>query len=69
MISVSRHKNTTIATNMQMVFALLMNSMRPTVDVNYAKASGYTALIYAVQYSTAETVRALLRRGADPNAM
>mmetsp|Transcript_25947 Transcript_25947/g.24795 ORF Transcript_25947/g.24795 Transcript_25947/m.24795 type:complete len:322 (-) Transcript_25947:52-1017(-) len=50
------------------VFAALMNTRRPTVDVNLVKSSGFTALFYAVQHASIEIVQALLRRGADPNS-
>ena len=50
------------------VVAFLMNTRRPMVDVNTAKASGHTALFYAVEFGVpAEILKALLRRGADPN--
>jgi ankyrin repeat protein len=47
--------------------AALLNTRRPSVDINKAKHSGATALFYAVQHSPAMIVQALLRRGADPN--
>lgn len=50
------------------VFAELLNTRRPTVDVNHAKSSGFTALFYAVEYSSLSLFQALLRRGADANA-
>ena len=55
--------------NMKQVIAYLMNTRKPMVDVNYVKASGFTALFYAVEHSDASIVQALLRRGADPNAV
>ena len=51
------------------VVAFLMNTRRPMVDVNMAKASGHTALFYAIEFGVpVEILTALLRRGADPNA-
>jgi len=49
------------------IAAGLINARRPRVDVNYAKASGHTALFYAVELRSPDLVKALLRRGADPN--
>jgi hypothetical protein len=49
------------------VVAFLMNTRRPMVDVNLAKASGHTALFYAVEHAPVDIMTALLRRGADPN--
>jgi len=50
------------------VVAFLMNTRRPMVDVNLAKASGFTALFYAVEHNLpVEILKALLRRGGDPN--
>ncbi len=52
------------------VVAFLMNTRRPMVDVNMAKSNGFTALFYAVEHALpVEIVKALLRRGADPNAV
>lgn len=52
------------------VVAFLMNTRRPMVDVNMAKANGFTALFYAVEHTLpVEILKALLRRGADPNAV
>lgn len=45
----------------------LLNSFNPVVNVNFAKPSGFTALIYAVQYSEVGILSALLKKGADPN--
>jgi ankyrin repeat protein len=44
----------------------LMNTRKPTVDINFAKHSGFTALFYAVQHSQPAIIQGLLRRGADP---
>lgn len=49
------------------VVASLLNTRRPKVDVNMAKASGFTAVYYAVEKATPTILQALLRRGADPN--
>ena len=55
--------------DMLTVISFLMNTRRPMVDVNLAKASGFTALNYAVEHATVDIVVALLRRGADPNVV
>lgn len=47
--------------------AALLNTRRPSVQINAAKPSGATALIYAVQHAQPMIAQALLRRGADPN--
>ena len=49
------------------LLAGLLNTRRPAVEVNKAKASGFTALFYAVEKGSPTIVQALLRRGADPN--
>lgn len=51
------------------LLASLLNTRRPTVDVNMAKSSGFTALFYAVEHGNPSIVQALLRRGADPNVI
>jgi ankyrin repeat protein len=51
------------------VIASLLNTRRPKVDVNAAKSSGFTAIFYAVERGTPTILQALLRRGADPNAV
>lgn len=48
--------------------ATLLNARMPKVNVNLAKASGYTALFYAIENRDTNILKALLRRGADPNA-
>ena len=53
---------------MQIVAALL-NARKPKVDVNLSKASGYTALFYATELKSTVIMQALLRKGADPNAV
>eukprot|EP00607_Mallomonas_marina_P002193 CAMPEP_0182435656 /NCGR_PEP_ID=MMETSP1167-20130531/76949_1 /TAXON_ID=2988 /ORGANISM="Mallomonas Sp, Strain CCMP3275" /LENGTH=309 /DNA_ID=CAMNT_0024626935 /DNA_START=76 /DNA_END=1005 /DNA_ORIENTATION=- len=50
------------------VVAGLLNARMPKVNVNTAKSSGYTALFYAVDLKTTSIMKALLRRGADPNS-
>ena len=55
--------------DMLTVISFLMNTRRPMVDVNLAKASGFTALNYAVEHATVDIVVALLRRGSDPNVV
>mmetsp|Transcript_9344 Transcript_9344/g.9160 ORF Transcript_9344/g.9160 Transcript_9344/m.9160 type:complete len:315 (+) Transcript_9344:59-1003(+) len=50
-----------------LLFSALMNTRRPTVNVNLMKSSGFTALFYAVEKAPFAIVQALLRRGADPN--
>ena len=47
------------------IIAELLNTRKPTVDINLAKHSGFTALFYAVQHSSPSIVHSLLRRGAD----
>jgi hypothetical protein len=49
------------------VVSLLLNTRMPKVDVNIAKSNGFTALIYAVDLAQTSMLKALLRRGADPN--
>jgi len=50
------------------VVASLLNTRMPRVNVNMAKPSGYTALFYSIQQPSISTMKALLRRGANPNA-
>lgn len=50
------------------VVAALLNTRMPRVNVNMAKPSGYTALFYSIQQPSISTMKALLRRGANPNA-
>ena len=52
----------------QVLTASLLNAYSPRCDVNVATPSGYTALIYAVGQEDKSIVKALLRRGANPNA-
>lgn len=49
------------------VLASLLNTRMPSVNVNLAKPSGFTALFYAVEHAPVGILQALLRRGADPN--
>jgi ankyrin repeat protein len=58
-----------VQTNRMDIVAALLNTRLPKVDVNTAKPSGYTALFYAVEKGSVSMVSALLRRGADPNAI
>jgi hypothetical protein len=48
------------------IIAELMNTRKPTVDINFSRPSGFTALFYAVQHSQPSIIQGLLRRGADP---
>ena len=48
------------------IVATLLNARMPKVDVNMAKANGFTALIYSIEHGP-HMMQALLRRGADPN--
>ena len=50
------------------VVASLLNTRRPRVEVNIAKSNGFTALYYALQLRDASITKALIRRGANPNA-
>ena len=50
------------------VVASLLNTRRPRVEVNTAKSNGFTALYYALQLRDSSITKALLRRGANPNA-
>lgn len=52
--------------NIEIVSALL-NTRMPKVDVNAAKSNGFNALLYAVDLPSTSLLKALLRRGADPN--
>jgi hypothetical protein len=45
-----------------LLFSALMNTRRPTVNVNLMKSSGFTALFYAVEKAPFAIVQALLRR-------
>lgn len=58
-----------VINNYHHIVAELMNTRKPTVDINYAKPSGYTALFYAIQHSQPSIIEGLLRRGADPSAV
>lgn len=49
------------------VVATLLNARMPKVNVNMAKSSGYTALFYAIENRDTNILKALLRRGANPN--
>lgn len=51
----------------QPIVAALLNTRRPKVDINLVKASGFSALFYAVEKASPGILQALLRRGADPN--
>jgi hypothetical protein len=51
------------------VVATLLNARMPKVNVNMAKSSGYTALFYAIENRDTNILKALLRRGANPNVM
>mmetsp|Transcript_15137 Transcript_15137/g.19846 ORF Transcript_15137/g.19846 Transcript_15137/m.19846 type:complete len:320 (+) Transcript_15137:190-1149(+) len=50
-----------------LVMAALLNAYRPKSDVNIAKASGHTALMYATLQKESIFMRSLLKLGADPN--
>lgn len=54
--------------NQQLVIAGLLNARMPKVNVNAQKSTGYTALFYAISQRAPDIMKALLRRGADPNA-
>lgn len=54
--------------NMNFVISHLLNARMPRPDVNFAKASGFTALFYAINSPSEFLTNVLLRRGADPNA-
>lgn len=49
------------------IVASLLNARRPRVLVNTAKSNGRTALFYALEIRDASILKALLRRGANPN--
>ncbi len=51
------------------VVSALLNTRLPKVDVNLSKFSGFNAVFYAVEKATPGILQALLRRGADPNAI
>lgn len=51
------------------VVSALLNTRLPKVDVNLSKFSGFNAVFYAVEKATPGILQALLRRGADPNAV
>jgi hypothetical protein len=50
------------------IISSLLNTRRPSVDINYAKNTGFTAIFYAIELSSTDVLLALLRRGIDPNA-
>mmetsp|Transcript_62135 Transcript_62135/g.122041 ORF Transcript_62135/g.122041 Transcript_62135/m.122041 type:complete len:358 (-) Transcript_62135:161-1234(-) len=56
----------------QMAVATLLNAWRPKCDVGFAKPSGHTVLFYAATQDDTQggthILKALLKRGADPNA-
>jgi len=56
-----------VRTDSLTVISSLLNARMPKVDVNFVKASGYTALMYSVMLNQPTILSALLRRGADPN--
>jgi len=47
--------------------ASLLNAVRPKVDINIAKPSGHTALLYCMMNDDHMYTEALLKMGADPN--
>jgi len=49
------------------IFAALLNTYHPKVDVNLAKPNGFTALFYATERAQPEILEALLKKNADPN--
>jgi len=51
----------------QLLIAALLNSARPKVDVNLGRRSGHNPVFYSIQDRDTSTLRALLRRGGDPN--
>ena len=53
--------------NQLTIVATLLNARMPKVNVNLAKPSGYTALFYAIENRDTNILKALLRRGANPN--
>ncbi|GMH99303.1 hypothetical protein TrVE_jg11766 [Triparma verrucosa] len=61
-----------IAVQMVQVYAMILNSqprnMSPAAYVNIAKSTGHTALFYAVNQPDPALVKALLKKGAEPNA-
>jgi hypothetical protein len=59
MLAVKENELTLVAT--------LLNARMPKVNVNLAKSSGYTALFYAIENRDTSILKALLRRGANPN--
>ena len=60
MIAVVQKQNVLVGT--------LLNAVAPRVDVNAKNPQGFTALHYAVGQENVPIARALLQRGADPNA-
>lgn len=56
-----------IVRNFMPVVSALFNAVGPSVDVNYAKPSGYSAIFYSVDNKNTDVLAALLKRGANPN--
>jgi len=58
-----------IINKQDVLIGTLLNSYKPRLDINAQNPQGYTALAYAVGNPGGSTsiVRALLKRGADPN--
>jgi hypothetical protein len=54
---------------MDFVLSYLLNARMPRPNINFAKPSGYTALVYAISNPSEFVTNALLRRGADPNIL
>lgn len=50
------------------IISSLLNARRPSININYAKNTGFTAVFYAIELSSTDVLLALLRRGIDPNA-
>ena len=57
-----------VQTRQKVLAASLLNAYNPSVDVDFATPSGYTALHFAVGAGDRAVAKALLRRGANPNA-
>lgn len=49
------------------IIASLLNARYPTIDINFAKSSGMTAIFYAVQSLDVGILETLLKRGANAN--
>ena len=58
-----------VKTEFMMIIAGFLNARRPKVNVNHSTHSGFTAIYYSLQLKNTDVLKALLRKGGDPNAI